>query len=107
MRRPGTVRRAGTRQVVLLTAALGLLALAGFFLLTSGGSDAPTDEYLDFVCEKCGHEYSLSHREFEQVWERGDFTKSPEDNLLRFRCPECGELATRRKGREDTRSGTP
>ncbi|MGD8454490.1 MAG: hypothetical protein PVJ57_21965 [Phycisphaerae bacterium] len=88
-----------SRNTILLIVVGVLLAVAGLLLLRSPGyDDAPDDQYISFCCPECKHSFRLSHREFEQRWNAGEYERVAGEKTLLFKCPKCGKMtATRAK----------
>jgi predicted RNA-binding Zn-ribbon protein involved in translation (DUF1610 family) len=85
------------RSVMLLAVALGLVTAATILYVRSNTGDAaPTDEFVEFYCPRCQQAFQLSHREFEQVWDRREYQRGSQDKTLLFKCWNCGQMTAGR-----------
>lgn len=89
-------------QVLPLRQRIAAGVLAGLLLLVAitpmvcrVEESAPADAFVAFRCTSCGHEFKLSHREFERQWDAGDF-RIVNGRELRCRCARCGKLEAQR-----------
>ncbi len=97
-----------TRNVVLLTIALVILVAAGFIFIRPivQKSDAPTDQYLSFICQNCKEHFRMNYREFEIAFEqKREFTYAPDGRTMLFKCPKCGQMKAARA--DDTPAAKP
>jgi hypothetical protein len=88
-----TLRRAGTRDVVLLGVALVLLVAAGLIYgsCRGGGDAAPTDQFVTLYCPECQYTFRISQRAFEKRWDHKEYRTTP-DRTITFKCDKCGKM---------------
>jgi hypothetical protein len=93
-----TFRAGATRDVVLIVIAVVLLAGAGLYFKMGGGTpdDAPDDQYLDFRCQACEHEFRMSYAEFEKYFNQRRMSRQEDGRTVDFACPKCGEHKAKR-----------
>ena len=92
-----SLRRAGTRDVVLVAMAVVLLAAAVFmYVRLSGGDAAPDDEFIGLYCPDCAHYFEISHREFERRFDNREFKLLGEEKALFFECEQCEQMTAER-----------
>ena len=93
-----------------LLGAVGLLAVllaVAVYVRSGPEDDAPTNRYVGFYCPACGRSYRVSHREFEQLWNKHEFSRSADGQALVFKCRQCGRLtAVRADQRRPTSTPT-
>ncbi|MCK4343065.1 MAG: hypothetical protein KAY37_15225 [Phycisphaerae bacterium] len=93
----GRRRHAATREIVLLGLAAVLLVVAGWlYSCLSRGEAPPTDEVVGFYCPECDHFFELSHRDFEKLWDRGEFKSGAGGKGFRIRCEQCQQFTAER-----------
>ena len=89
-------RRAGVRDIVLLIVALAILGAAAMTYRSCANKDtAPSDQYIEFYCPDCDAYFKVSHRDFEEQWNKGEY-KILEDKGMLFKCQQCGKIIARR-----------
>jgi hypothetical protein len=85
------------RDLVLLLAGLVVLGVALFFMTRPKVEDAaPTDKFVSFYCPKCDYFYSLSEREFEELWNRKGYKMGQGRDVL-FECRKCRQMTAERR----------
>ncbi len=91
------LRRASTRNGVLVTIAIVAVVVALVLFIRSAGSrsrDLPTDKAYTFVCRSCKQSMQLTAREMGEMQEQRQVKMSGKGML--FKCKNCGQIAAER-----------
>ncbi len=104
----GSFRRAlSARDLILALVALLLIAAAAVIFLRYKPEDAaPTDKFVSFYCPKCDRLYSLSERQFEDLWNRKAFRQAGGRDM-RFECPQCKQIVAQRADERPAKGSPP
>ena len=92
------LRRGMTRNSVLIAIAVVALLAAGLLFIRpmASKSDAPTDQYVSFICQNCKEHFRMNYREFEVAFDKHRYAGSPDGRTMLFKCPKCGQMKAAR-----------
>lgn len=96
------LRRAATKDIVLIVVALVLVAGAVYLYsrLSKSGQASEVD-MVYFFCDDCKVPTEISQLEFERRWDRKEF-KAEQGGSFWIKCSKCGKMTAERRDKEST-----